>query len=279
MRWVLVVAVVALVVVRLACSSSTTPAPAMRFATFNIEMFPKDTRQIEGAFAEIAALDASFIAVQEIGEPELFLREARNRLGARWEFVSLDTRPIGETRRGHYIGVLFDSRRWRLLSTRAHDQTRLGGGRHKPTLEVRLRRGDVIVRVLVIHLKSNTEGREIRHQQLDALAQIIRSVQRPGERIVVLGDFNATDEGDRDDIARVAAATGLVWATEPLACSAFWNRYDGCPRSRLDHVLTWTSPTSVHAAGACATEGCEWQASCPVYAQHVSDHCPVVVNF
>jgi hypothetical protein len=96
----------------------------------------------------------------------------------------------------------------------------------------------------------------------------------------VLGDFNATDDdGDRADIARIAASGGLVWATEQLACSAFWSRSDGCPRSRLDHVLTWGTPATVEAGGACATAGCDWEQSCPIYREQVSDHCPVIVTF
>ena len=252
--------------------------PVVRFATFNIENFPKDRRQIEGAFAEIERLEAGFLAVQEISEPKLFLREAQRRLGGRWDFAHLDTRPIGETRPGHHIGVLFDSQRWELIGTRVHEATRLDRGRHKPVLEVRLRSGDTIVRVLVVHLKSGTDGRDIRARQLTALAMIVRDVQRAGERVVVLGDFNATELGDRGDLERLAKDTGLVWASEPLACSAFWMREDECPRSRLDHVLMWTTPASIRAAGACATDGCDWQASCPVYAEHVSDHCPVVVT-
>jgi endonuclease/exonuclease/phosphatase family metal-dependent hydrolase len=93
-----------------------------------------------------------------------------------------------------------------------------------------------------------------------------------------MGDFNATEPADREDLARLARATGLVWATEGLACSAFWSRDDGCPRSRLDHVLTSTAPRSVTAAGACATEGCDRQDRCPRYVHDVSDHCPVVVD-
>jgi endonuclease/exonuclease/phosphatase family metal-dependent hydrolase len=96
--------------------------------------------------------------------------------------------------------------------------------------------------------------------------------------VVVLGDFNATTGGDRADLAALARAAGLVWATEPLACSAFWDRDDGCPSSRLDHVLTWAAPASVAAAGACATDGCAWHDRCPLYADEVSDHCPVVVS-
>lgn len=274
----LAIAIAALGTVR-SCVCREPAAPAARFATFNIEDFPKHARQIEGAFRELAALDADVIAVQEIGDPALFAAEARRRLGARWEFVHVDTRPIGERRPGHHIGVLFDSRRWTLLSTRAHDATRLASGRHKPTLEVRLRRGDHIVRVFVVHLKSGSDGRAIREQQLLALAEIVSRAHRSAEAIVLLGDFNATEQADRDDIASLATRAGLRWASERLACSAFWARRDGCPRSRLDHVLTSDPPRSVRAAGACATDGCDWQASCPVYAKHVSDHCPVVATF
>ena len=276
MRWWLT-AVLATIVPLLVCGGGKRPE--LRFATFNIENFPKDRRQIDGAFAEIKGLEVGFIAVQEIGEPELFLREARRKLGGRWDFAHHDTRPIGETRRGHHIGVLYDTMRWSLIGMRVHDATRLERGRHKPVLEVRLHSDDVTVRVLVVHLKSGSDGRDIRARQLTALAMVIREVKRSGEHVIVMGDFNATELGDREDLDRLAKDTGLVWASEPLACSAFWARSDGCPRSRLDHVLTWAPPASIRAAGACATEGCDWQASCPVYAQHVSDHCPVVVTF
>jgi endonuclease/exonuclease/phosphatase family metal-dependent hydrolase len=108
---------------------------------------------------------------------------------------------------------------------------------------------------------------------------VVTAPTDPDERLVVLGDFNATEAADRRDLARLAAATALVWASEPLACTAFWDRDDGCPRSRLDHMLASTRPTSIAATGACASAGCEWEASCPVYADAVSDHCPVVATF
>jgi len=37
-------------------------------------------RQIAGAFAEIERLEVGLVAVQEIGKPDVFLREARRRL-------------------------------------------------------------------------------------------------------------------------------------------------------------------------------------------------------
>lgn len=66
----------------------------------------------------------------------------------------------------------------------------------------------------------------------------------------------------------------LEWATEKLGCSALWSRDDSCPRSRLDHALTWRRATSATALGPCA-DGCATTDRCPLY---VSDHCPVVIS-
>ena len=246
--------------------------PPVVVATFNIEDFPKDDRQVTAAFDEIAALGASIVAVEEITDPERFAGAAHSRLGADWQFVS------APDDKSHRLGVLFDHRRWTLRSRRIHDGTRLGG--HLPVFEVRLAPvdGGSVVRVYVVHLKSGAEGRGVRVRQLAALDGIVRAAGGTGERVVVLGDFNATEPGDRTDLARLAKATGLAWATEPLACTAFWDRFDGCPTSRLDHVLIWSAPSRVVVAGACASEGCAWHDRCPLYADEVSDHCPVVVT-
>ncbi len=248
-------------------------ARPIRLATFNIEEFPKDARQIEGAFDEIARLDAGFVAVQEIHDGRVFADAARRRLGDTWQFVQAERGVKFD------LGVVFDSSRFALVSTRVRDEARVGGN-NKPAFEVRLAPADggAIIRVIVIHFRCCTEGRLTRTAQHRALAGIVREAQRSGDRVVVLGDFNATDDGDRADLAALARDTGLVWATESLACTAFWARDDGCPRSRLDHVLTWEAPATVGAAGACATEGCEWQDRCPLYREQISDHCPVVVT-
>jgi len=252
---------------RAAC---TRHQPALRVATFNIEEFPQHARQIDGAFRELAATDAPIVAVQEIMDPPRFAHELHSRLGDAWGFVHTDTGAFD-------LGVVFDRRAWQLVSTEVHDETCLGGN-HKPVLEARLRAGDDVLRVLVVHLKSGTAGRDVRARQYVQLVKIVRDAVASGDHVVVMGDFNATEPADRDDLARLARATGLAWATQSLACSAFWSRDDGCPRSRLDHVLTSSRPRAVAATGACATEGCEWQQSCPLYVDEVSDHCPVVVD-
>jgi endonuclease/exonuclease/phosphatase family metal-dependent hydrolase len=258
--------------VRAVCAlrSSHREPGTLRIATFNIEDFPKDARQVDGAFAEIAATGASIVGVQEIGDAELMETMASERLGTDWRFVYANTGA-----RHHDIGLLYDSAVWTLAGSAIHDETRLGT-KHKPTLEVRLAHEGDVLEVFVVHLKSGGDSRAIRERQLAALAPVLRGATGP---IVVLGDFNATGDADRNDIAALARTAGLVWASESLACSAFWSRDDGCPRSQLDHMLSTRAPTSIEARGACATDGCAWQDRCPLYAEQVSDHCPVVATF
>ncbi len=266
----------ALIGVRARCHRD---ADHLRIATFNIRYFPESHRQVDGAFAELADLDAQIIAVEEITDLTLFSREVHRRLGDSWRAVF---EPF--VKPGHlHIGVAFDREAFSLLSTRTHDGTQVDG-RHKRVLEVRLRPAgaaaddtSAIVRVLVVHFKSGSDGRPVRARQHAGLRRIVRAAQKSGERVVVLGDFNATEPADRDDLAALARSTGLQWNTRDLACTAFWSRSHDCPRSRLDHVLAWTDGDA-EARGACATEGCDATDRCPIYANDVSDHCPVIVD-
>jgi len=263
--WLLVLALVA-------CRRES---PELRIATFNIEDFPKSPAQVRAAFDELASTHAEIIAVQEIDDPALFARAAHERLGVTWQFVpSAWTQPEEHPR---HLGVLFDSTRWQLAGTTLHTDTTLGT-HHKPTLEVDLAPvgGGALLRVLVVHLKAGSDGYDIRKLQLAALARILDRLPR-GSHTVVMGDFNATEAGDRTNIERVTQGR-LTWATKSLACSAFWRREDSCPRSRLDHALTWTAPHAVDVLGACKRDGCDTQQSCPLYATAVSDHCPVVIT-
>lgn len=273
----LVIAILVAIAVVAVWRCREEPRVRWRAATFNIEHFPKDQRQVDGAFTEMATLAAGIIAVQEITDTELFAETARRRLGSDWMFIA-EHPPDGTF--DHQIGVLFDRGAYTFMRKQLHDGTRLGG-RHKPTLDVELRdraTGEP-VHVLVIHFKSGGEHQAIRGRQFAALRQIVADVQRAGDPVIVLGDFNATGNEDRADLAQLAAATRMTWATEDLPCSAFWDRIDSCPTSRLDHVLTTLSPIETRAAGGCAEVGCDPHDRCPLYEEHVSDHCPVVVTF
>jgi endonuclease/exonuclease/phosphatase family metal-dependent hydrolase len=270
-RKIVLVALLLGVVAITRCRCRDTPVLKVRVATFNIENFPKDAKQIDGAFVEIAKLRAPIVGLQEITDPIVFDKLARARLGEHWKSIFIETGSVLE----HRLGVLYDSRAFAHKKTRVHDGTRLGGS-HKPVLDVELADGKGRrVRVLVLHLKAGGENQPIRKRQHAALRSIVADVKKSGALVVLLGDFNSTGDADREDLARIP----LQWLTESLACTAFRTYYnEGCPRSRLDHVLATEAATSVMATGGCATHGCDWQNSCPVYAHEVSDHCPVVVE-
>jgi endonuclease/exonuclease/phosphatase family metal-dependent hydrolase len=264
MRWLLLI----LVLVFIFRCRDDEPKQ-LRIATFNIENFPKSAKQVAGAFAEIAALDAPIVAVQEITNPTVFESAMQRRLGPAWRFEYVETGSVLD----HRIGVLYDSRVVKHVKTRVHTGTALEG-QQKPVLDVELSHRGQHIRVLVLHLKAGGENHPIRTRQYAALKKIIAEVRKAKQPIVLLGDFNATGEADREDLG----ALDLRWLTQPLECTAFWDRDDGCPRSRLDHVLSTQPASTVRATGACATEGCARQDSCPLYAHEVSDHCPVVVD-
>jgi endonuclease/exonuclease/phosphatase family metal-dependent hydrolase len=93
-----------------------------------------------------------------------------------------------------------------------------------------------------------------------------------------MGDFNATGPEDRAAIFDMSERTEMVWLSESLECTSYWERPDQCEGSALDHVLVEAIPFSVAARGPCETEGCDTRESCPIFHREVSDHCPVVAE-
>jgi len=65
----------------------------------------------------------------------------------------------------------------------------------------------VTVTCLVVHLKSGSDGRELRARQLVALGRVIARVALRHDHLVVLGDFNATEQADRSAKKRRWTAT------------------------------------------------------------------------
>ncbi len=266
MRWFVLVLIALVFVLR--CRDDEPVR--IRIATFNIENFPKSTKQIVGAFEEIKAMNAPIVGLQEITNPEVFSTAAKRRLGEQWRFEFIETGSVLE----HRLGVLYDSRVVRHVKTRVHNGTRLEG-QQKPVLDVEFAHGKHHLRVLVLHLKAGGENHPVRTRQYAALRRVVAEVKKAGQPVILLGDFNATGDADREDLG----AIDLRWLTQPLACTAFRTQYnEGCPRSRLDHVLSTQPAVEVRAFGGCATDGCDWQDRCPLYASQVSDHCPVLVE-
>ncbi|HTJ46783.1 MAG TPA: endonuclease/exonuclease/phosphatase family protein [Kofleriaceae bacterium] len=233
-------------------------------ATFNIEEFPKDDAQVDGAFAILAGTGAQVIALEEIFDAGAAEAAAQRWLGPSWRFASAGTTN----------GVAYDTRAFTFVRAALHRETSIDG-RGMPTTEIVLRdRSGDELHLFVVHLKSGAAGRGLRAKQHAGLRAMLAGAHG---RTIVLGDFNATEDADRDDLAALATTTHLTWATEPLACTAFWRRDEDCPTSRLDHALTWTAPSEVRARGAC-DDGCDVRDRCPAYRDVVSDHCPVVIS-
>lgn len=243
-----------------------------RVATFNIENFPKSSTQEEGAFDAIRSLDAVAIGVQEITDPSAFAAAAKRRLGEKWRFIHADRGP------DQRVGVLFDSEALALISSRTIRAPEVYKGA-KPAFEARFSRlGWDAIRIIVVHLKAGGDGISTRKEQLRALRPVVEEASQSGDELVLLGDFNATSDDDRGEIAALAEAADMKWASKDLACTSYWDREDGCRGSALDHLLTSGFSTGIRARGPCETEGCSPGKSCPVFHREVSDHCPVTID-
>lgn len=249
---------------------------AHRVVTFNIERFPRSSGQIAKAFDLIETLEPDVLAVQEIMHPEVFAREARDRLGDHYAFAH--TTP-GTRGNRYQLGVLYDTRRYTLEHHATHPDLQVAP-KTKPALEVVLRdrRSDRRLRVVTVHLASTEQRRALRqrqHRALDALLTRLRAAD-PEASVMILGDFNATSRDDRRALTALAAAQSLALASETLPCTAYWSRRDVCLGTPLDHVLTDLDVASIRAEGPCAEIGCAPGARCPDFFGEVSDHCPVM---
>ncbi len=247
----------------------------LRVATFNIENFPKNERQIEGAFAEMKSLKVDMVGVQEITDRRRFAREAQKHLGHTWRFAHADY----DGRLG--LGVLYRSNRFVLISARTRNELIVRPGT-RPAFEARfLSRYEFgpPLRVIVVHLKAMGDGVDIRRKQYAALRPIVEQAVASGDRVVLLGDFNATSEADRAELEALSSAAKLKWATKDMACTSFWSRDDGCFGSALDHMLTTEPYFESKARGPCQSEGCDRKDQCPIFHREVSDHCPITLDF
>jgi endonuclease/exonuclease/phosphatase family metal-dependent hydrolase len=250
------------------------PSQSLRVGTFNIEFYPKSERQAENAFALIRSLRLKILAVQEITQPQHFAQKAAEKLGKEWKFVS------GPKEGPFHLGVLYNSNEFRVRSTKTRPTLNVGNGT-RAGFEVHLapKWGGETLRVLVVHLAATNEKRNIRIMQFRALRGILKEMRSSPEQLVVLGDFNATSKGDRDDLAALAKQFNLDWSTEPLRCTSYWNRPEECLGSSLDHVLSSQKPRRTKAEGACASRGCGPWKACPIEFHQISDHCPVVLTY
>ncbi len=284
------------------CNSPDGPdtrADRLAVVTWNLHNFPDD----EGLDAHdrarvrerIDAIDPHVLAVQEVRDPVAFAELVPDRR-------VLLSRHGGA--RGQALGLAVDDRVEVVGDLVEHHALEIGG-RVRPAASAYLRvpTATLDFHVVVVHLKAMPEGHALRRLQWALLADVIARLPLSGpgagdEDVILLGDFNATGDGDgdaareRDELALVLGAVGL----RPLAiegdCSAYW---DGKRRD------AWLEPTLLDLAfvggalardephalvatplGACARHRCAPLRSTDAYPDAeivgMSDHCPVLVR-
>lgn len=246
---------------------------ATTVATFNIEEFPKSERQVAGAFETIEELDATIVALQEIGDTAKFERGAADHLGPSWRTIWPDADL------GHTPGLLYDADVYDLKARETHYETVVCRG-CKPVLEAQLEPNDggELLTVYSLHLKAYDEGLDIRRRQYRALRKILHKSSPDGARRVVLGDFNSTRDADRKLLEQFAEAADLRWTTRNIDCTGYWKPDERCRGTTLDHLLADGPAPAAVGRGPCESVGCKPGGSCPVFFHAVSDHCPVTVT-
>lgn len=249
--------------------------PTRTVATFNIEDFPQSNTQVEGAFEVLHSLDAGIVAVQEITDPTRFQREARRRLGHDWTFLYPDDKPH------HRLGVLVDRSRYRVQSMRVHDETVVHRG-GRPTVEVELvsSESERRLEVFTVHFKSGPNAMPVRHEQYEALYDILTHHGNGDRATLVMGDFNSMTGADQARLSWLAESTSLRWLTRRTRCTSYWRPNDStCEASTLDHLLAEGLATEAVPAGPCRSFGCQPDQACPPFYRRVSDHCPVIARW
>ncbi len=269
------------------------PAP-LTLGTFNIRVFPDTQTRPEAVAAALAELDVDAFAVQEIRDVELFTELLRNvgaGTGREYAAVMVPYCPRSEFTRTLSLGVVYDARRFTLISQRplagagacARDQP------HGMVALLRERDGKPLA-LASVHMKAGGDPSDLaaRRRQwtwlLAALPGLRRLFDAP---VVIAGDFNSTGylrqgSDERRFIDHAVASHGLQLPTGALDCSEYW-----LPKgskqyavSLLDHVLAPAQLpfAATEVLGMCAALQCAPQSTAPPGFDAVSDHCPVRVT-
>ena len=290
-------------------SESVPPAAEnhLRVATWNIRFFPEPSTDTERAGEILAALDADLIAAQEIADSDslgAMLEAVNARLAQqtrassltgprRYEHVLAESGGHG----GQFVGYIYDRNAVSISDVETVTRLQMTPDL-RPGLFARVTslRGGVDFQVIVMHTDSGTKDRDYQNRLrfMDSLA-VELSVRGEADRdIIVLGDLNTMGRLPDEDLPRVTAEEeiadldakaeemGLRRLPDLPACTEYY-RGRG---SILDHILVSRAMTEApsnavaRVAGYCAVAGCQRldPDDMPYDYEHVSDHCPVVID-
>lgn len=267
----------------IACGSRPDPAQTLVVMSWNLENFPGD-HDVARMAARIATIDPHVIAVQEVLDPAALASLAPDRRA---------TISAKGGARGQKLGLLVDGDT--TIADVVEHATIEHGGRVRPALSSHVSVGAVDFHLVVVHLKATPEGLPIRRLQWAALADLLaRITLHPDRDMIVVGDFNATGNGDlsatdeREALAAVLQPLGIRPVAIDGGCSAYW---DGRRRdawlepSLLDLVFVRGfegADLRARTIGACAAHACAPLRSTQAHPDPdiagTSDHCPLVLE-
>ena len=248
-------------------------------ATWNLEWFPKADRTVAVVADLVASLELDLIVFEEIASvaawDELVARlPGYQGVLSTHRYTPTSYQKIGLLYRADVVTasmeeLLFTGDSW------AHP---------RPPLRVRVVAGELTFDVIGVHLKAGGDDsdRDRRAGAVRDLDAYLRAqVDGGGEdEIVLLGDFNATLDPARDDLAE-------VWPPLTGAPDRYAVRTTGLHAADeasfipsgvlLDHIVTTAGLDAEVGAAAAVIPDLDGQL--PRYEPDVSDHLPVVLSF
>lgn len=283
----------------------------IEIGTFNIEWFPcKDdgammkkygielryppqgqSTDIAALFSMLKELDIELLGVNEIVDPQLFEKSAKEYLGDRYNFIYSDS---GGSQK---VGFLYDSDVFKLVGQpQTYGDITLGpDSRLRPAYRAYFKgiENGFDFHAIVVHLKASPRGWDLRKKQWQILENILHDLPEDTQDrdIILLGDFNNVSKKRFDEFKPVIKKLNFYWATEALdnRWSSYWTpdyKVERIEASLIDQIFISADAKieyvegSTAVGGMCASGQFEFRGdSIPEYYDTISDHCPVYGSF
>lgn len=245
----------------------------LELATWNIEWFPKSERALALAADVIASLDLDVIVVEEVASVDAWDALVA-RLPAHAGVLSSHRYTPTEYQK---IGVLY---REDLVTASAGELLFPGDGYAfpRPPLLVHLTVGETTIALVGLHLKAGT-GDDDRARRAEAVRDLDAWARaRTEDELVLLGDYNASLDPARPDLAEVWPPLLDAHYTIHTAGAAARDEASFIPSGALiDHVVTTAGLAD--ETGAAEAVIPRLDAMIPRFEADLSDHLPVILVF
>lgn len=285
--------------------------PTIEIGTFNMEWFPcKDDGEMmkkyninlryppkgnatnmKALFDLLKELDIELLGVQEVVDPQLLEKMAKEHLGEEFEVI------YSSTGGSQKVGFLYDSSVLELVGEPETYASLLlkPDSWLRPAYRAyfRSKPNGFDFHAVVLHLKASPSGWKKREKQLQKLEDILESLpKKSGDSdIVVMGDMNNVTKAGAGEFLPMLKRLDYYWATGDMdgKPSNYWKpdwKVDRLQASLIDHIFISADAKiefvakSTSVGGACAAGAEEYIGDkIPSYFDDISDHCPVYASF